>query len=240
MIPILEKAFPDNIIIVRPHQVEDQKVYHRIAARCERVRVTNQGYVVPWIMAAKVLIHNGCTTSIEAAGLNVPAISFRATQNEYYDFGFYRLPNMLSHQCLNIEELQNILNKILSGKIGVSDGDELDIIIDRYLAAQKGPLACERIIDALEKTVDSLSKSSRPPFRDFMGGWYKATKRRLRYHQRLKGKGSQQSLEYQRHKNPRLALHAVNDRIERFQQVLGDEKKLRVNRIFDRLYHINA
>ena len=38
-------------------------------------------------------------------------------------------------------------------------------------------------------------------------------------------KGFQQSLDYQRHKNPRLALRAVNDRIERFQQVLGDEKK---------------
>ena len=240
MIPILEKAFPDNIIIVRPHQVEDQNVYHRIAARCERVRVTNQGYVVPWIMAAKVLIHNGCTTSVEAAALNVPAISFRAIQNDYYDFGFYRLPNMLSHQCLNIEELQNVLKEILSGKRGVADGDERDMIIDRHLTAQKGPLACERIIDVIEKTMRSLSKSSRPPLRDLMGGWYKATKRRLRHHQRLKGKGSQQSLKYQHHKNPGITPLEVNARIERFQQIMGNEEKLRVNRIYDRLYHISA
>jgi len=59
MIPALERVFPNYTLVVRPNQVESQDVYLKIAARCERVRVTNKGYVVPWLMASIVLIHHG-------------------------------------------------------------------------------------------------------------------------------------------------------------------------------------
>jgi len=85
MIPDLEKAFPEHNIVVRPHPTENQEVYHRIAAQCERVRVTNEGNVVPWLMATRALIHNGCTTGVEAYAMGVPAISYRATVNDYYE-----------------------------------------------------------------------------------------------------------------------------------------------------------
>ena len=66
LIPSLEKAFPDYAIVVRPHPTENQEVYQKIASQCERVRVTNEGNVVPWLMATKVLVHNSCTTGVEA------------------------------------------------------------------------------------------------------------------------------------------------------------------------------
>jgi len=83
--------------------------------------------------------------------MGVPAVSYRATTNDDYDYGFYRLPNMLSHQCFNFEELQQTIKKILCGELGVGNGEERQTLIDHYLAAQKGALACERIIDVLEK-----------------------------------------------------------------------------------------
>ena len=114
LIPSLERAFPDYTIVVRPHPTEKHEVYHEIAAQCERVRVTNEGNVIPWLMAAKALIHNGCTTGVEAYVMRVPAISYRATVNDYYDYGFYQLPNRLSHQCFDFEQLQATLVKIFS------------------------------------------------------------------------------------------------------------------------------
>ncbi|MEJ2235537.1 MAG: hypothetical protein P8X67_16580, partial [Syntrophobacterales bacterium] len=51
LIPALEKEFSDYTIVVRPHPTESQDIYNSIAAQCERVRVTNEGNVVPWLMA---------------------------------------------------------------------------------------------------------------------------------------------------------------------------------------------
>ncbi|MGD9373847.1 MAG: hypothetical protein PVF14_20640, partial [Desulfobacterales bacterium] len=59
LIPELEQAFPDYSIIVRPHPTEKHDIYQQIASRCSRVQVTNEGNVVPWLMATKAVIHNG-------------------------------------------------------------------------------------------------------------------------------------------------------------------------------------
>ena len=59
LIPKLEGAFPDYNIIVRPHPTEKHDVYRQIADRCNRVMITNEGNVVPWLMATKAVIHHG-------------------------------------------------------------------------------------------------------------------------------------------------------------------------------------
>ena len=75
LIPALEKSFPDHTIVVRPHPTENQEIYHKIADRCQRVHVTNEGNVVPWLMSTRAIIHNGCTTGVEAYVMRIPAIS---------------------------------------------------------------------------------------------------------------------------------------------------------------------
>jgi surface carbohydrate biosynthesis protein len=149
MIPALDEAFPDYGLVVRPHPTESQEIYHDIATRCKRVWVTNEGNVVPWLLATKALIHNSCTTGVEAYVMGVPAITYRETINEAYDFGFYRLPNLISRPCFNLEELEVTLAKILSGELGTAGGDDRKQLIDHYLAAHDGPLACERIINVV-------------------------------------------------------------------------------------------
>ena len=52
-IPRLAEAFPKNDIVVRPHPTENHEVYRKIAEHCQRVHVTNDGNVVPWLMATK-------------------------------------------------------------------------------------------------------------------------------------------------------------------------------------------
>jgi hypothetical protein len=240
MIPALEKALPDSTIVVRPHQVESKEVYRKIAARCERVQVTNEGNVVPWLMGCKVLIHNGCTTSVEAFAMGVPAVSYRATTNDDYDYGFYRLPNMLSHQCFNFEELVQTLKKILCDQLGVGDGEERQALIDHYLAAQRGPLACERIIDILGKASTELPNLPMPPLGDRLQGWFKATNRRVRRWSKLRKTDSNRSLAHQQKKFPEIPLGEVRDRVARFQQVLRDNGQLNVEQICNRLFRISA
>src|SRR6185437_3612246 len=152
LIPALEQAFPGLTIIVRPHPSENFKVYDDIAAKCRHVKVINEGNVIPWLLAAKTMVHNGCTTGLEAYVLGVPAISYLATFNEYYDYEFQGLPTKLSHQCFSFEELERTLTQILAGELDVAEGEERKALIDYYLAAQNGRLACERIVDVLEES----------------------------------------------------------------------------------------
>ncbi|MGD9168153.1 MAG: hypothetical protein PVH33_15675 [Syntrophobacterales bacterium] len=240
LIPELEKAFPHYTIVVRPHPTESQEIYNEIAARCQRVRVTNEGNIVPWLMATKAVIHNGCTTGVEAYVMSVPAISYRAKINEQYDLGFYRLPNLLSHQCFTLEELRETLGKILAGELGAANGDERKELIDRYLTAQDGQLACERIINVLEKIMESRTELPKPGLPDWFGGWCRATGRRLIKRAKAYIPGSHAPPEFHRHRYPGISLEELRSRIRTFQQLLGDEGDLKVEEVFHHIFRISA
>jgi hypothetical protein len=240
LIPALEKTFPSHTIVVRPHPTESQEVYHQIAAQCGRVQVTNKGNVVPWLMATQALIHNGCTTGVEAYVLGVPAISYRATIDEKYDDGFYALPNQLSHQCFDFGQLQQTLRNILTGELGAADGDKRLALIDHHISGHKGPLACERIIDVLEKIVDGLSGLPKPLLWGRLEEWYKLTKRRVWQRSKLRASRSDKSLEFQRHKYPEICIEELRSRIARFQQVLGKDEEPKVDQIYPNLFRIRT
>jgi len=240
LIPALEKSFPDHTIVVRPHPTENQEIYRKIADGCQRVKVTNEGNVVPWLMATKAVIHNGCTTGVEAYVMGVPAVSYRLTVDNFYDEGFYQLPNRLSHQCFSFEELQVTLDNILKGELGAANGDQRKALIDHHLAALDGPLACERIVDVLERAIDELKRSPPPPVRDRFNGWLKTTRRRIRQRYKSYLPGSMKSPEFERHRYPPIDAQEISARLARFQRLLGDGNEIKIEPIYSRLFRIST
>jgi surface carbohydrate biosynthesis protein len=225
----LEKAFPENEIVVRPHPTENHEVYHQIADRCQRVHVTNEGNVVPWLMATKAVIHNGCTTGVEAHVTGTPAISYRASIDETYDNGFYRLPNLMSHQCFNFEQLRDLLQKILKGEVGVADGDERRRLVDFHLAAKTGPLACERMVDVLENmSVNMLAEKS---ILKRTQRWFITRGLHLAKNIKSKLPGSHNRPEYQRHRYPGISAEDLYQKVLQFQHLLGNKRALKVEPI---------
>jgi hypothetical protein len=239
MIPVLEQAFPDYPIVVRPHPTENRNVYEDIANHCRRIRVTNEGNVVPWLMAANVVIHNGCTTGVEAFVMRVPAVSYRKTVNDLYDDGFYRLPNRLSHQCFNFEELQTTLAQILRGELGAADGDERRALVDHFLVGLDGPLACERMVDILAGIAEELSLTAQPKLLLRLKGRYKASKRRVRKTCKTYLPGSFKSADFERHRYPGITASQIAERLARFQKELGDDDPLKLHQIYDKIFRIN-
>ncbi len=239
MIPVIEQASSGYDIVVRPHPTENQAIYHKLAERCQRVHVTNAGNVVPWLMAARALIHNGCTTGVEAYVMGVPAISFRPHVNDVYDDGFYQLPNRLSHQSFDLASLKTKLNSILEGQTGAADGDERRSLTRHHLAGLEGPFACEQIVDVLLRVAAELKRRPHPPTSNRLEGWYRTTKRRIR--QRIKSHlpGSTKSRAFERHRYPETAQEEIQARLKRFQNILGHSEPLRVERIFGKLFRIS-
>ena len=239
LIPKLEKAFPDYNIVVRPHPTENHDVYNQIAARCERVFVTNEGNVVPWLRATKAVIHNGCTTGVEAYVMKVPAISYRAVVNEDYDYGFYVLPNKISHQCFDFEQLKGLLKKILSDEIGAANGDERQAVISHYLTAQHGPLACERMMDVIEPIARQLEPAGQIPLKNRLQRGVLA--RGLHLAKRIKSSlpGSHNRPEFQRHRYPGISRQNLHAKLNQFQQLRGHRQQLQVEQISNVMFKIS-
>jgi surface carbohydrate biosynthesis protein len=239
LIPDLEKAFPNHTIVVRPHPTEKHDVYHEIAARCERVRVTNEGNVIPWLMAARALIHNGCTTGVEAYVMRVPAISYRETANDTYDYGFYQLPNRLSHECSNFEQLRATLMRILAGELGPVEGKESKTLIDHHLAATNGPLACERIVDVIDKIMKGASQLPEPTLINQVHGRTVATSRRFIKKLLSYLPDSHNRPEFHRHRYPGTSLDEVRERVSRIKKALDDNSVAQVEQISSEIFQIS-
>jgi surface carbohydrate biosynthesis protein len=239
LIPALEQAFPDLTIIVRPHPSENFKIYNDLAARCERVKVTNEGNVIPWLLAAKTMVHNGCTTGLEAYVLGVPTISYLATFNEYYDYEFQGLPTKLSHQCFSFEELKRTLTQILAGELDVAEGEERKALIDYYLAAQNGRLACERIVDVLEESGYGKKQPPASPIGTYVQGWALTKLKAAVTNLNMRRPGPNR-LAYHNHRFPEISVAEIEQKVARFGQLLNRFSTIRVEQHSKHLFRING
>ncbi|MCU8082687.1 surface carbohydrate biosynthesis protein [Shewanella sp. SM23] len=75
----LSLEFPEKKIVIRPHPSESTEYYKNIFQNISNVIVTYDGPVTPWILACSLLIHNGCTTAIEATLAKKYVINFQPT-----------------------------------------------------------------------------------------------------------------------------------------------------------------
>jgi surface carbohydrate biosynthesis protein len=239
MIPRLSKAFPNCTVVIRPHPTENHNVYKKIAAGNDRIQVTNEGNVVPWLQAAEAVVHNGCTTGVEAFVLGVPAISYRASVNDTYDDGFYRLPNRISHQCYSFDELKDTLQRILDGRLGPADGDERQALISRYLAGRNGSLACEHMMNVLEPMQTELSRVDSPKWRARIQRWAISKGLHLARWVQPKLPGSHNRPEFQRHRYPHIPVDVIQQKLKRFQSLLGDERPLQVSELSDVIFKVH-
>jgi surface carbohydrate biosynthesis protein len=72
----LSFQFPSKRIVVRPHPAENAEVYRRIFAPVPNITVASSGDVGSWIRCCSCLIHNGCSTAIQADIAEKPVITF--------------------------------------------------------------------------------------------------------------------------------------------------------------------
>ena len=239
LIPALEQAFPNMNIVVRPHPSENYAIYNELAANSTRIRVTNEGNILPWLLATKVMVHNGCTTGLEAYGLRVPAVSYLPTLNEYYDYDFQGLPTKLSHECFSFEELESTLQGIFSGELGAADGEEREQLMNYYVAAREGPLACERIVDTL---VDNGYLEGPPPASPFLGfiqAWLYTHIKAILTKLYMNRPGPNRKA-YHDHRFPRLSVAQVEERISRFARLLKRFDNIQVEHHSEHLFRISS
>lgn len=147
VMPELARAFPDHKIILRPHPSENHRRWAEVCAGIGRVEVAFEGNVLPWLLAGSVLIHNSCTTGLEAYLMDRPVVSYQPAVSETYDSP---LPNAISRDALSAEALIADVREALAGNT-VDGGAQGRSIAADYYASLDGTLAAERVVATLDR-----------------------------------------------------------------------------------------
>jgi surface carbohydrate biosynthesis protein len=131
LITRLSIEMPQLNYIIRPHPSENAQFYKTIFAGVDNVQVVHEGSVGPWLLASKALIHDGCTTALEAHFCDVPIINYKSVQDKRYDL---MLPNLFGTQCTSEDEVVCAMQRVLKGEV-------------RPDASQGAPDAAVRLLD---------------------------------------------------------------------------------------------
>ncbi|MEO8558323.1 MAG: surface carbohydrate biosynthesis protein [Rhodospirillales bacterium] len=237
LLPALSKAMRPYNIVVRPHPSENPETWEIAAGGLDNVHVLHEGPVVPWLAAARALVHNGCTSAVEAAVIGTPAFAYRPVVSNQFDLP---LPNELSRQCFDAESLFASLRQAMSGPRPTERQltAAQDVKLRELIAAVDGELSCARILDAIDRHRAELAPSPSATWRSWIAAWLRLQRRALARLVRTRLKSSPSSKVYTAHKFPGIGVAEVNKRIARFQSALGRFAGLRARQIAHNIFAI--
>lgn len=73
---------PDRLFVIRPHPAESPKFYKNAFCYFDNVIIDNEENISDHILSAELIIHNECTTGIEAIIAGKPTINFVSTKTK--------------------------------------------------------------------------------------------------------------------------------------------------------------
>ncbi|HEX2889728.1 surface carbohydrate biosynthesis protein, partial [Vineibacter terrae] len=213
LVPVLAARHPDTAIVVRPHPSENHETWRRVAQGIPNVHVLHEGNVIPWLLASQTVIHNGCTTGIEAYVLGGRPIAYRPLTSEKYDL---KLPNSVSHEVFDEAELLAVVDAILDDRfaVGTAQAEERRSILRRYLAATDGRMAVERMADVIETVEGSHYGQAQPGIGTRLMGHAAAEWRRMQKRRNASRPQHKSNVAYTRHRFPDIDLPKVQQRID--------------------------
>ncbi len=107
--------------------------------------------MVPWLIGAKALIHNNCTTGVEAAVIATPVLNFRPWVSDEFD---NPLVHAFGQDCRDAEQLAAEITRIVAGEAtGLTKAREEKL--RHHIVSLDGALASDRIVDMLEAETGS-------------------------------------------------------------------------------------
>lgn len=121
MVESLAMDYCEHSIVIRPHPSEDLQRYRSRFKDLDSVFVKHHGDVRSWIYASDAVIHNSCTTGIEAALMRTPVISYRPVKSAAYDL---ELPNVVSIEANRYDALKTALDANLGKRYSLDEDQD--------------------------------------------------------------------------------------------------------------------
>lgn len=232
MIPALARALPGTTIVVRPHPSEGDEVWRAAAAGAANVQVVHEGSVLPWLLAADVLVHNGCTTAVEAFLLDRPAVTYKPIVSERFD---RHLPDGLSVEAPDLDALVGEVESFVAGRDVAAVAAARRALLDRHIAPQGADLAAERVVRIVGEAGVEPTRG-----RAALVGQLKAKARAVQKLINTYVPGSKNWSVYEKRRFAATGQAEVEDRIARFSALLGRFGAVRAHALAEDVFEITT
>ncbi len=236
-VPDLAAAISPNRLVIRPHPSENKTAWEQAAGGAPNVTVIHRSSMAPWLMAAQALVHNGCTSAIEASVLGTPALAYRP-QRSAFDL---ELPNSLSVACGSVAALVAECRNRLAGDKPRAGGPtpEQSAIAEQHIASLTGRLAVDRILDSFAEfgAVLAARQPSAPSKTGVLSRFY--ARRAYRMVMTRFGQHGESDA-YKSHKFPAMDVATVRHRVAAFQRILGRTSPIAVERIGANVFRLRG
>jgi len=237
MLPRLCEAFPDQNIVLRPHPSESHEPWLAVKAGHPNLHVVNEGSVVPWLLAARALVANGCTTLIEAAVLGLPAVNFRPLSEPGLEDP---LPQRFGHPAEGIDEVVETLRGMLSGHRDAVQTSDQQQVLEHNIASLTGPFAADRMVDVLWNAGYGDRQPPATPFQEYLSGRLHTAVRTGVKRINMRRPGHRNNIRYHDHRFPPITVEELQRRIDHMGELTGRFGKVHIRQTSRHMYRIDT
>ncbi|MEB3332986.1 MAG: surface carbohydrate biosynthesis protein [Synechococcaceae cyanobacterium] len=143
---VLALTAAGQTVVIRPHPSENVDSWLAFAAGRPRLHVVHEDSANAWMLAARAVIHTGCTTGVEAFLLQRPVIAY-LPEGQHEEEGF------ATQLSLTAASPEQVLERLEALSSGAPIGDDPAAAARRqlahhHIANSERPGACERILEA--------------------------------------------------------------------------------------------
>ncbi len=135
----LSSAFANRTIVIRPHPSERRDAWEQLAESLPNVVVKYDHELIPWLLAADAVIHNGCTTAVETAMLGRPAIEYRAVELGEWESA------IVSGVSIPARSPEEVIALLADEQAMVAARADIEPVLRRYITHHHDGFASERI-----------------------------------------------------------------------------------------------
>ena len=235
LLPVLAETFADRQIVLRPHPAELHETWRAAASGAANVQVIHQGSVHPWILASAVVIHNRCTTGLEAYLLDRPVIFYRPVQSAEFDD---MLANRVCTPAATLDELIATIGSALDGQALAGPATDIRAQVEEHFGPLDGTLASERMGAIIAEAGEGWFDKT-PTVLDKARGYIEAVGRGAVKAINAHRPGHKNSRVYGEHRFPDISEADVGKRLARLSNALGRFPGLEVRRVRGNIFRIS-
>jgi len=215
----------DYEIVLRPHTREPLEPWKVFLEGVPNVHIIKENAIMPWIKNAFALLHNSCSTALEAAVAGIPVISYAPFKRKYLQKDF---ANKFGCYVETYEELlqnTNLLFKNNQNKHNNQTVDKSYETLSERIFIDKKELSADKIIRVWE-SLDNMSLSKSNNWTKFY--WLLKIINLKRALSKIVTKlfPNKSKIVNENDKFPPFDENDISERVSRFQHTLKIEKKL--------------
>ena len=216
MVPRVAEDNPGLNVILRPHPGDNINKWNQLSEKWpDNIKVLYEGSVTPWILGSKLLIHNSCSTAVEAFTMEKPIVAYMPYVDERFD---QNIPNPLSQQAETIDDVLALVTANLADPNLGRDVEKTQLY-SRHIKLDQKEFSTERMICALDRLDLPKVEYSFSPVGALKRMRISARKAKRRAKDLL-GK-NEFSYAYRQQKNPGIKSQEIEILMQSFQKNLN-------------------